>query len=113
MLSRVVIHAEADAELFRLPDAEAVAVRHGLDKLRVLGDQLRFPHQSKVRGSDLRELRPRGGRSPWRALYRRVGDAFVVGAIAPEAMADPRGFQRAVRAAERRLADVSAVGREV
>lgn len=37
-------------------------------------------------GADrLRELRPRGGRSPWRALYRQVGDEFVVAAIAPEA----------------------------
>jgi hypothetical protein len=105
MLNRVLIHPEADAELFGLPDAEAVAIRHALDKLRVLGDQLRFPHQSKVRGSDLRELRPRGGRSPWRGLYRRIGDALVIGAIAPEAGVDPRGFQRAIRAAEARLAD--------
>lgn len=112
MLNRVVIHPEADAELFHLPDPEAVAVRHALDKLEVLGDRLRFPHQSKVRGSDLRELRPRAGRSPWRALYRRIGDAHVVGAIAPEAEVDRQGFQRAVRAAERRLADVIKPGRE-
>ncbi len=106
MLSRVEIHPEADAELFRLPRAEAVAVRHAIDKLEVFGDQLRFPHQSKVKGSDLRELRPRGGRSPWRALYRRIGDALVIGAIAPEAEVDPKGFQRGIRAAERRLAEV-------
>lgn len=28
-------------------------------------------------------LRPRGGRSPWRALYRCAGDVFVIAAIAP------------------------------
>ena len=28
-------------------------------------------HSSQVKGSSLRELRPRQGRSPWRAFYRR------------------------------------------
>ena len=52
----------------------------------------------------LRELRPRAGRSRWRALYRQIGDAFVVGAIAPEATVDGQGFNRAIHAAEMRLA---------
>jgi len=106
VLSRVAVHPEAAEELLRLPVGEQVAVRHAIEKLEAVGDQLRFPHQSKVQGSDLRELRPRGGRSPWRALYRRVGAVLVVGAIAPEALVDPKGFQRAIRAAERRLAEV-------
>jgi hypothetical protein len=65
---------------------------------------LDYPHTSAVQGAlGLRELRPRAGRSPWRALYRQVGDHFVVAAVAPEAQQNPRGFRRACRAAERRL----------
>jgi len=96
---------EADAELQQLTPAEQVAMRHAVEKLRALGGTLPFPHQSNVAGANqLRELRPRAGRSRWRALFRQIGDAFVVGAIAPEASVDPRGFSRAVRAAEGRLA---------
>jgi hypothetical protein len=51
-----------------------------------------------------RVTRPTG--PPWRALYRRVGDAVVVLAVAPEAARDRRGFDRAVAAAERRLREV-------
>jgi hypothetical protein len=80
-------------------------MNHAVEKLIALGPQLPFPHQSSVRGAGegLRELRPRGGRSPWRAIYRREGDAFWIGAVGPEAEADPHGFDRAVRAARRRL----------
>jgi hypothetical protein len=39
-------------------------------------------------------------------LYGRVGDAFVILAIGPEALVDRRGFDRAVRDAGRRLAEV-------
>ena len=82
-----------------------MAVRHAVDKLRALGTALPFPHQSNLAGANqLRELRPRAGRSRWRALYRQIGDAFVVGTIAPEANLDRQGFSRAVRAAEARLA---------
>jgi hypothetical protein len=60
-----------------------------------------------VRGAEkLRELRPRAGRSAWRALYRQVGEVFVVAAVGPEAQSDPRGFDRAVRRALERLAKV-------
>jgi hypothetical protein len=54
----------------------------------------------------LRELRPRAGRSAWRALYRQVGEVFVVASDGPEAQSDPLGFERAVRRALRRLADL-------
>ena len=58
-------------------------------------------------GADrLRELRPRAGRSPWRAFYRRVGGDVVIAAIGPEANVDPRAFRQAVRAAEDRLAEL-------
>ena len=37
----------------------------------MLGPRLPFPHQSAVKaGGGLAGLRPRGGRSPWRALYK-------------------------------------------
>jgi hypothetical protein len=33
------------------------------------------------RAAALRELRPRQGRSDWRAIYRRAGDFYVILAI--------------------------------
>jgi len=84
---------------------------NAIDKLRALGRALPYPHSSDVHGADrLRELRPRAGRSPWRALHRRVGDAMVIAAIAPEAQVDPRGFDRAADAAERRLSQLEEDG---
>jgi len=60
-----------------------------------------------VRGADrLRELRPRGGRSPWRPLYRQVGEEFGFGAVAPEAQVDAQGFVGVCRRAEARLAQL-------
>jgi phage-related protein len=85
------VHPRAAEELLRLTPGEAVAVKRAIDKLEAVGDLLRFPHHSKVHGANLRELRPRGGRSPWRALYRRVGAVLVVATIAPEARSTPRG----------------------
>jgi hypothetical protein len=97
-------HPSAVEELMRLPAHEQVALDHAVEKLAALGPRLPYPHQSAVQGQQgLRELRPRGGRSPWRALYERRGSAFVVGAVAPEAEVNPRGFDRAVRLARRRL----------
>jgi hypothetical protein len=96
-------HPAAKAEEDALPPREQLAMANVINKLRVVGPGLGYPHQSAVRGSTVRELRPRGGRSPWRAFYRRIGDVFVVGAIGPEAEANPRGFLKAVRLAESRL----------
>jgi hypothetical protein len=77
---------------------------HALDKLSGEGPTLPYPHSSAVHGADrLRELRLRGGRSAWRAFYRRVGEIFVIAAIGPEAQADKRGFGRAIAAAQARL----------
>ncbi|MBV9313488.1 MAG: hypothetical protein JO100_06980 [Pseudonocardia sp.] len=45
----------------------------------------------------------RTGRSAYRALYRRVGGVFVIGAIGPEAQTDKEGFGRTVAAARARL----------
>jgi hypothetical protein len=78
------------------------------EKLVALGLQLGYPHTSAVRASarGLRELRPRRGNSPWRALYGRIGDCFVIAAIAPEAEKNPRRFNAAVIAAEQRLNEI-------
>jgi hypothetical protein len=80
---------------------------NAIDKLAVFGPALPFPHCSGIQGTGhLRELRPRAGRSPWRAFYRRLGDVLVVAAIGPDAEADKRKFDRAVAAAITRLAEL-------
>lgn len=82
-------------------------MQHAADKLEAIGATLPFPHSSQVRGAtNLRELRPKAGRSPWRAFYRRVDQALVIAAVGPEAKVNPQGFQAAVVAAERRLAEI-------
>jgi hypothetical protein len=97
----------AEQERANLPKAERAALINADAKLGVYGPKLGYPHTSAVRGADrLRELRPRAGRSAWRALYRQIGEVFVVAAVGPEAQSDPRGFEQAVRRALRRLADL-------
>ena len=97
--------AGAAVEREDLVPRERAAVANAEAKLAALGPSLPYPHSSGVRGADrLRELRPRGGRSPWRPLYRQVGEEFVFGAVAPEAQVDPHGFFGASRRAEARLA---------
>ncbi len=97
-------HPEAEAELEALPVREKVAMLSAVEKLEALGDQLPFPHSSDVRDAvKLRELRPRAGRSPWRAFYRRISRSMVIGAIGPEADSNRPGFNRAVKNAETRL----------
>jgi hypothetical protein len=102
-----VFHPDAEKELGTFSAAERVALLHAVDKLVALGPSLPFPHQSAIRGgAGIRELRPRGGRSRIRGLYGRVGEAFMIIAIAPEAKVDPRGFDRAIGRAFERLAEV-------
>ena len=96
----------ADSEYQALPRQDKAAMTHAMEKREALGPHLPYPHSSDVRGaSGLRELRPRAGRSPWRAFYRRIGEEMVIGAIGPEAEANPAGFTRAVQHAHRRLDD--------
>lgn len=55
-----------------MPPGERMAMQEAVGKLEELGDQLGAPHTSQIKGvRSLRELRPRSGRSPWRAFYRR------------------------------------------
>lgn len=100
-------HPEAEREFATMPPPEKVAMQSAVEKLKVLGDRLPFPHSSKVRGTaSLRELRPRAGRSPWRAFYRRIENAMVIGAIGPEADSNRHGFARSVNNAVQRLDEV-------
>ena len=105
---RVDWDQDAREEVMRLPIAERRAVMSAVAKLEAFGDQLGAPHTSQVKGSraGIRELRPRAGRSAWRALYRRVAGRLVVLAVGPEAEHDKRGFDRAVRLAEERLREI-------
>lgn len=102
-------HPKARSEAVAIPLQERKAVDNAVDKLASLGPRLPFPHSSKVMGDlggSLRELRPRAGRSPWRCIYERIGDVFVIGAVGPEAQKDKAGFDSAVSAAKARLAEI-------
>jgi phage-related protein len=103
----VRILQEAEQELAGLPAAERGAIQNALLKLREFGDELGYPHSSQVKGTSLRELRPRRGRSPWRAFYVKIGKQyFVVSAIGPEALSNPREFRRVIELAQRRVDDM-------
>ncbi|HEX2418873.1 MAG TPA: type II toxin-antitoxin system RelE/ParE family toxin [Micromonosporaceae bacterium] len=100
----VVIHPDAETELGRLPTREQDAIATAVAELRAEGPTLGYPHTSEVRAvHGLRELRPRRGHSRWRAFYRQIDHALVIGAIGPEAEADPKRFKRAVEIALQRL----------
>jgi hypothetical protein len=94
----------AGAEFDAMGEREQAAMLNAIAKLEALGDRRPFPHASNVRGAgNLWELRPRAGRSPWRAFYRRIGGAVVISAFGHEAQVDPAGFARAAAAAAERL----------
>lgn len=62
---------------------ERRAVYNATHKLRELGERLAPPRMKPLKGEkELRELRPRQGRSPTRVLYRRFGARYVVLAVA-------------------------------
>lgn len=101
------MHPDAELEYDELDAREAVAVDNAVAKLAAAGPGLPFPHSSNVQGTDnLRELRPRSGRSRTRAFYRQISKVFVIGAIGPEAKVSPRAFKKATRDAERRLNEI-------
>ena len=84
-------------------DFDAIVVV--IEKLKIHGPALRFPHQSAVRGkggAGLRELRPSQGRTLWRPLYRRFENTYVILAVGPEAQVDQSGFDTAVAHAQAR-----------
>jgi hypothetical protein len=76
------------------------AVFNAVEKLREVGPHLRPPHMKSLKSeADLFELRPRQGTSAVRPIYARVGNGFVVLAVAP----NKPSFGRAIREARRRL----------
>jgi hypothetical protein len=109
---RVIMSPDARIEYAALPARERAAMNEAFQKLVAMGDQLGAPHTSSVQGTSvtLRELRPRRGSSPYRALYRRIEDKIVIGAIGPAAEHDRRGFHRAVEHAILRLKDYEEAG---
>jgi len=100
------VHPEAGREFRALDQRERKAMENAMTKLRKYGGDLAFPHSSRIRGPGrLRELRPRAGRSRWRALYRIEAGVAHIGAIVPEAGVDRRGFRTGVARATQRLED--------
>lgn len=108
---QVLWHPDAQKErktLVKNQD-ELVAIRAATIKLKELGTSLSSPHQSKVRGTktNIRELRPRGGDSPWRCLYSQVGSrTLLILAVAHDGQTDKRRFKQALGRAERRLKEI-------
>jgi hypothetical protein len=72
-------HPKARIEADVIPAPERKATDNAVDKPASLGP---------------------AGRSPWRCIYERIGDVFVIGAVAPEAQKDKAGFDSAVSAAQ-------------
>jgi hypothetical protein len=102
---QVLWHPKALAERDAIGNArERVAVHAVIEKLRVDGPALAYPHQSAVMGrSGLRELRPRRGHSRWRLIYCRLDTRlFAILALGPEVGIDGRGYDGTVRKAEER-----------
>ena len=76
---------EAVDERAELPTRDRAAVDNAVAKLEAMGPALPYPHSSNVEGcNDPRRLRPQAGKSPWRPLYRKVGEQFIA-AVGPEA----------------------------
>lgn len=60
------------------------SILNAVHKLCEMGERLEPPHMKPLQGagaSGLRELRPKQGRSDWRAVYRRAGPIYVILAI--------------------------------
>lgn len=57
------------------------SIVNAVSKLCEMGERLEPPHMKPLQGaagSGLRELRPKQGRSDWRAIYRRTGSSVYV-----------------------------------
>ncbi len=78
---------------------ERKAAFNAVDKLRRVGVALAPPHMKPLQGeANLNELRPRQGRSPTRLIYRRVGNVYIVLAVAK----DKADFEKKKRVAQER-----------
>jgi hypothetical protein len=81
----VIYDPDAVVELLAMKSKEEHrALLNAVRKLGELGEQLGPPHMKPLKGdraAALRELRPRQGRSDWRAIYRRAGNFYAILAI--------------------------------
>ncbi len=108
----VVFHPDGHKELHllkRRSDSDYDAVLAVIEKLKIHGPALKSPHQSGVKGDlgkGIRELRPTGGRTLVRPLYRRFDNLYLILAIGPEAMIDQPGFVNAVKRAQERRKNI-------
>jgi hypothetical protein len=76
------------------------AIFNVVQKLKDVGPDLPSPHMKSLKGrADLFELRPRQGACEARPIYARLGQRFVVLAVA----AKKKDFERAVAAVSDRL----------
>jgi hypothetical protein len=76
------------------------AVFNVVQKLKDLGPELPSPHMKSLKGeADLFELRPKQGGCEVRPVYARLGNRFIVLAVA----AKKKDFDRAVAEAAQRL----------
>lgn len=85
MRHSVIYDPDAVVELLAMKSKEEHrALLNAVRKLGEVGERLGPPHMKPLKGdraASLRELRPRQGRSDWRAVYRRAGDFYVILAI--------------------------------
>jgi len=97
----VDFHSEAVVDLEDVKSrGERKAVFNVMQKLKDLGPDLPSPHMKSLKGeANLFELRPKQGACEARPIYARLGDRFVVLAVA----AKKKGFDRAVVEARERL----------
>ena len=80
---------------------ERNALFNAVDKLRHLGPKLISPHVKSLKGeADLYELRPRQGSSKSRPIFVRIGDDYLVLAIAID---HDKDMESAVQDAKQRL----------
>jgi hypothetical protein len=102
-MSVVVTTAEFDTWVAGLAAAEQATVVNVVTKLQVLGVALGFPHSSAVEGAteSLRELRPKGGRSPLRVFYAFDPRRQAVLLIGGDKSGDPKFYRRMIPIAER------------
>lgn len=97
----------AEGERDKLRGNERAALHNAVRKLEEIGPDLPYPHSSDARGAaGLRELRPRRGSSPWRALYPARRRSLRHRRGRPDGSKDPRGFRQACERAQRRLAEL-------
>lgn len=82
---------------------DRIAVYQAIEKPRFLGPALSSPNMKSLKGeADLFELRPKRGAVAVRPIYARIGDAFVILAVA----SDKKHFDRAIKDDRSRLIEV-------